>query len=971
MRIPLDSNFTELPNIFNFHSEVEWARGRPVFTGAWTGAYGDSYFDLGTSRPCIYSAAYGATAMAWIWSPGTSCPTAIADKAVSSANMYLGVNSLNASFTEQNDTGITLSRRTRADVCWGTGSPLAAYINGANVEIRTVPTLPAITLGSVTASFAHGISDTTGASVSIISATEVWVGYIENGIHRAKRWDGTTVTSFVLSYSKDYDWWHSTYFRAEKLGTNTILMFMKTAKLAATRTVIGLTIGEMSPIIGSSDEYAFQSTMVTGSSVATVDGHPRIFAILSRSIEDPDGEVAVRFSSIAYTDNGTDWTDWSAIPHRDFRGSIGVVGDSIYALAESKINVSNGTVVTGNATWDTLDGVASWNMSSRIDSATTCGTQVNMSASGQWFPMPGDMIRRNGTMNSVKFRMSTESVDSAPVRTSQSGSMSAIASRGPLKNGLVYQSPVDELFQSGMVRSLDFKYNSVVSISGVWTHDEMSKEMTVDDDLEADAIAVFPDPLSGDMMFISSAVEATEGCGPVFFFEVASNFFRLNRIGSNHVLERYQNGHLSTLATFASLSGQKPSIMVRFALGVIYFYSSTDLTPSAGLEKYTFGWKIIGSYNITEAPPTSYKVGFSGKTGTKISYMGVRVNGIAQTIASVVNSMAIRSGMKMSIQDIFSGYPSWTNTASIGQIGGYVDAVDVRFDMDVSGGKFIDIYLGQKGHESGSDVWSVLLRIETASVTLIKTDGDETVFRQEGFNLLPGYRMRVFVGRTDDGDHAISVYRNDLLICHIPIHYPTLTGGNVGFGGSGKFRNLVIPKMSYPLGDFVWQYRRTAADGIRELIAPFLWSIYENTDFTVSVGPTDESRGIVGDVDMILEMVNHVADDSYNPITKVVGGETYGVYVDQDELHRGIRVSEFDNPYLYDAQSCIEQAARMSRYAKRASTKKMGTGLPDLRVEVGDQVSIDGDDYIVEEYNLVMGSLRSPGNSFTISGRQK
>jgi hypothetical protein len=969
MRNPISGTFTSVPTEYTYSTRVEYAPYYPDFQNQWNGNYGDNFFDLGLERRVSFSMAGGSLAT-WLWSPNTSMGAGYPDKGT--VNRGLRIGTTDGSSAGENVHPYYIEYYTRPDV--GPGN-IIGTIEGGNLIVRSYDPIGLVL--TQLHSIAHACSQTDGLSVSVVSANDVWVAWIQDGVHKAKQYNGTSWgTTVNLCAHVSLLPWHATGFRVLSYNGGYVLLFSSTSNSAVCRFYKNGLLSEKMPIVGADSEYAFQYAMVTGASI--INGIP--FVVVQKYIEDSAGDPSSPYSSVLYSSNLESWTDWCGVSAGVFRGNIVSVSDKLFAGSVSRMMNSVGTSVTGNATWTNMGSGSSWSYDSRKDMASTGSTSFIGVAN---IPLPGYSLRRYITVGTTEFLYSTESVDTCPATQKSSGFTGNVSSRGPIKYGIAYLSSVDEVYSSGEARIVDFSIHSTVSKSGTWTHDADLKKMTVSEDDGDYALTILPEPIYDSFWYTSTSDNFYGNAGPAFFVVDSSNYWRIRHASEVHYIERIVNGVVTNMGSFPHINNDEPNLLLYYHDGVLDTYLSRPSAFSTASDYMThLQWVNVSSIPVG-VPPEKFYVGYMGKNGASVRSMHLRRSGIEQTIGSVASAIAARSGMVMTTQKQVSVEDNlWKTTTTPIYHETQIDGYDIYFDIDMNAA-YLGVALGGKRSTTSTTLaiseWPCHIRIDTNKLSLYTGlyNGSSYAWSLHSSISLAqspqvGDKIRVRISRTEDYKYSVlNVYRNNSLLWTTVMPFIVENGHLSVFGGS-KVRNLYVTGLNQYISTHIWQFARPAVDEIKSLVSPLFWSLYERSDGTILMAPTDFLNGSSGSVDSTALIVDHVPNDvDWHSIIKITGAEVYATYVDPVLIRRGARPIEYDSPYLWTETACLNQAFRMGEYERKSLNKKGSSMFFDPRIEVGTVVTIGGSEFVVTDYSASVSSPRRSSAMMKINVREK
>lgn len=974
MRIPVSGVSGALPKFHEYDYRVEHGRYRPVFALDKAGNYGDTFFDLGKARPVITSVASNGVDTMWVWAPTASGSTQYPDKVITDS--YLRVGHATQVYTEAT-SNLVMTLNNRPDIYHDGTRYIVGAANGTSIKVYDGPSLLNGIVTQINSVEYAGITGHTG--LSVLGENDLWISWVSNGIMKIKQYKNGTWSEHVLSSSPTLESWHATGTRVVLYNGVYYIFYQESANRAVVRRLEGKQLSESMSVLGADSEYAFQASMVSGAIVL----NNRIFVTLVRGVEGAEGIPTAWFSSVFYSVGDKYFCDWSGITGYSFRGGVGKANNKLVAISTDYIYTSPDTTVSSSSAWQALDGVGEWSYETEANAASSGATELELNV-GASYPSPGDLIRRYFTVDNAEYLYSTESVDTMPKSLTHVGLSGGMRSRGLLKHGITYRSTVDELYSSGGKRLIDFRHHSTVGKHGVWTHstDTVPNRMTIEDDDGGNAISVLPEPVVGSVWFMLVAGDRFANAGPVFFYEDNDNYWRIRFNPNRYYLEQVSSGVATEIVSWDAPGTEEATFLVHITDNVIRFYTSSPESPSTPSNRHlNVSLTMTGIHTMSSAHPDRYYVGYYGQTGAYFSYMYLRRHGIDQTIGTIAESVLSKAGLELKVLPQLDAQPT-QHDLTFGPLffeSNSLDKYDVSFNMNFSGFKVCDMYMGGPRALGESTVlassWAYRVYLSPTLLRLYVSDDTNwnlisSMSLPFGYQIYSGDRVRISVTRSDDLSYStLTVYVNDKLYWSTPMpsHMDT---GHLAFDGTASISNVLVPGLSYPVTDYIWQYDRSARDAVVELIDPFFWVLIEQNDGIILAKPREMSLGHAGNVDSGTQLLDDNPVDEFYSVVRAEGAETYAVYVEPELIGRGVRYLNINSPYLYDEAACISQAYRIAKYWAKAINRSGFRSFLDPRLQLYDKVSVNNNDYVIESYSVQVSSTRKPNALITCASRR-
>lgn len=571
---------------------------------------------------------------------------------------------------------------------------------------------------------------TEGTAPAVVGRSEVWVLYhIDETLHLL-RWHRELGTqSWVIARRSDWrkfnmsdaddkhasyehvgwskwQWWDNTSFRVRAMPDGgRLLSYQSGPGMAVMRVWRDGILSDPYPVMFSDKEYAFQHCRVVDviAPMPGADGHSRYFAIVERGIEGSDGKISAWFTSLAYSTDGVVWADWAPVGLGRVRGALCVRQGYLCLISPGRFWIALGTTILGTPAGYTLGRIEGWRINQRAGSVATVGETQGVSFDTDHRPQPGDELRRYLTVNTLyDYRISTEEVDSIEPRRAHNQAALSVQSRGPLKAGIVYRPPVDEVFSSGDVRFVEFEEQTVVEKVGRFVREEGAPsvenghvlcvekgawrveklpdpdypDILIDTEVPTGepAIAILPQPVRPGSFWVNARLTAwADHAGVVFGYhdplidsdpdnddeETALNYWAVRWLNPKLQLVRVKDG-ATTLLQEAELSPavQMPEIAVRVQNNVIQVLVSepaglpvygADLAAShaKNVELDNVGWRMVMNTSVNDLPTEATYVGILGLPGAKFRNLQMVEIDHIQTLGRLVDAISRRSGMHL------------------------------------------------------------------------------------------------------------------------------------------------------------------------------------------------------------------------------------------------------------------------------------------------------------------------------------
>ena len=568
-----------------------------------------------------------------------------------------------------------------------------------------------------------------GSAPAVIGRSEVWIAYPAGDSLRVRRWHREFGTQeWTIAKRADWrpfnlddmderrasrkhvgwsgwQWWDNTGFRVREMADGArLLSYQSGPGMAAMRIWRDGVLSDPYPVMFSDKEYAFQHCRVTDitGQIVGEGGYGRYYAVIERGVEGSDGKVSSWFTSLAYSEDGVIWSDWSPVGTGRFRGALCVRRGWICLISPGRLWFAPGTTLLGTPETRPLGRVESWRINQRAGSVATVGDTVGVSYAGDVRPQPGDELRRYLTVNGLhEYCISTEEVDVVQPRSAHNEASIAIQSRGPLKAGIVYRPPVDEIFASGDVRFVEFAEQTVVEKVGQFMREdglpsvENGKVLRVEKgawrieqqpdptlpqilvDVEVPtgepALAILPQPVRPGAFWTNARLLSWQNNAGILFAyhdplidsdpdnddaETALDYWGVRYLDGNLQLIRVKEGATTVVRDEPiDTAIYMPDLAVRVQNYVITVYVSAptsalsaygeDLAAShaKNLEPDNVIWVPLWTAASDDLPTEATYVGVFGMPGAKFRHLQMVEIDHIQTLGRLVDAIGRRSGI--------------------------------------------------------------------------------------------------------------------------------------------------------------------------------------------------------------------------------------------------------------------------------------------------------------------------------------
>lgn len=534
-----------------------------------------------------------------------------------------------------------------------------------------------------------------GVCVCVIARTEVWVSHVRgNALYLRRFILGVADETWAITNDSEIGrvwssveprlWWDS-------LATQVIAMpdggrlitYQAGPGRAMARIWRNNVLSDPWPIMYADQELAFQHCRVV--SLLVHDG--LYYGLCERGIEGSDSTISSWFTSIVVSDDGKRWMDWHPVARGRLRGCLTVLGGFLCVITPGRMYMSPGVgslgnTTLGNAAFSSFEGVESWRYDSNKANQTASSETIIVLKEGESPPVAGDRLERilllNGSHESA-YVIGQEFVDRVtPTQTHNRISLSVTA-RGPMRDGLLYQPPIDELFLSGLVRHVDFALQTVVTKQGALEREEgdVNENGHVLTASENDSIAILPQPVhSGNFWTSTRFTQMNVNVGLLFFYQGDIDTYGEAAAGADYCALRYindgsdklqlvrsiQDGKTVLYEQAISLADSVAELGVHYENGFLHFYLSypDDIPyyaePAILSEAHRRNqnsalvqWVQVGEYWWPDPVAGPCYCGLIMDKGSKARHLTVLECKHAQTIGSTVEAIGWRAGMDVQV----------------------------------------------------------------------------------------------------------------------------------------------------------------------------------------------------------------------------------------------------------------------------------------------------------------------------------
>jgi len=915
---------------------------------------------------------------AWVWSPATfiaagTSASELALRTPSDSFLRIGrATSDTAMAGSEATTALVMKPLTRPGIGWDATSGFfhIGYIDAAGlVRIYRITNAAPPAISTLVRTVTISLPNYDGAVVTVINASEFWVSYLNNGLH-VRRYDlGSLSSEYVLSTSSTLTPTSCSSTTVVASGLNRVIFYEGDVGVSSVRIVSSDALSEPMGVLGADRDYSFHSVRVTGVT-ALSNGY---LAVVEHGIEGSDTIVSSYFTGLLWSKDCQTWYDWVGAAAFSIRGSAYVLGSKIGLADMGTLCESPGTVRTENPTWIEMGNVSSWTYESSFSSLSGVGSVQSGDGVNANLPSVGDMVKLYVTVDGAEFCYATASVDVPARNVDKTGTAVSIQLRGPLKGMVDYKSAVDDFFPSGDARSIDFSLMSVVPKLGTLSVADGLATVDSVDPIALHGLSIVPEEVSGEFSYAVRMGHFVEGTGMVLFFEDTDNYLFLIYIGGKYRIYQYVDGVTgSSLYAVDKNVADVPYLMVVYRSGVLNLYVSRPSTITDRPDEiYSAEWVKIGEYSYAPSVK-SWNLGIVGPAGSQFRHLYIKEHGYQQTIGRLSSKIAARCGVELAVSPVIEDAGPISATTSYTSI---VSNLDLDFVANFTAGGNVGVRFGP-GSGAIED-GGIYLKIEQNKLSIQTSSGSawETVATLVLVAIddliTNGSNMRVTIMRSDEKTVVLGVYKQGKYLWSTQV--PSgVNRGKLTLSSTGTVTNIVAHGLSYPILDHVWQVGTPGIDEVKRLVGTMLWNVVEGPDRTALLVPPTHNRGECGNVDGTSEVRNHVPDDrQWRSVIKVVGAEVYHVHIDPRTILRGVRVEEYDSPYLWSTEECAWLAGGISDYIYSAIDAKTIRGFLDPRVEPFDRIVANGDREIVTSVTATVVNTRMPSATMEVKTRRE
>ena len=337
------------------------------------------------------------------------------------------------------------------------------------------------------------------------------------------------------------------------------------------------------------------------------------------------------------------------------------------------------------------------------NSVATVGETQGVSFDTDRRPQPGDELRRYLSVNNIyDYRISTEEVDGIEPRKAHNQAALSVQSRGPLKSGIVYRPPVDEVFSSGDVRFVEFEEQTVVEKVGRFVREEGAPsvenghilrvekgawrveklpdpdypDILMDTEVPTGepAIAILPQPVRPGSFWVNARLTAwADHAGVVFGYhdplidsdpdnddeETALNYWAVRWLNPKLQLVRVKDGATTLLQEMelspsvsmpelaVSVHNNEVQVLVSRPAGLPAYGADLAASHAKNLEVDNVGWHLLISTYVNDLPTEATYVGIQGLPGAKFRNLQMVEIDHIQTLGRLIDAIGRRSGMHL------------------------------------------------------------------------------------------------------------------------------------------------------------------------------------------------------------------------------------------------------------------------------------------------------------------------------------
>lgn len=977
MRSPISGSYLSTPAYYEYSSRIRFSKERPEFSIIRAGK-DSTFYDIATDRRVGFSLATNSTGSAWVWSPASflgeiTDAVELTAKAPSDDNLRIG-SAISLPGIDGNEITTTteIMNLTRPGICWDSvaGNYAIGYFDVfGNVVVRKLANSSPPALSTQVSSTAISLPSYDGAVITMISESEYWVSRLDGGLRISQYVSGVEVNQYLLSVSSDLTPSSCSSTTVVKMGLNRAICYESEPGVSSVRIVSSDSLSEPVGVYGASRDYSFHSVRVMG--ITPING--AYVAVVERGIENSDGIISGYFTALMWSSDCLSWFDWVGVSGVTIRGYAYVIGNKIAVADMGTVCESVGTVKTGNETWQDMTTVVAWSYENSAGSIASVGSiQVGSMSNGP-VPETGDIVQIYVTVNGAEFLYATASVDSVRKTEEKTGTYTTLGLRGVLKGAIDHKSAVDDFFPSGDARTIDFSVLSVVPKLGtVSVENGVATIDSVDDD-QSHGMCIVPESVTGEFSYALRLDSFDEGSGMVLFAQDELNYLAIIYAGGKYRFYQFEGG--TTGAPVYSVDKNVldvPYLMVDYRSGYIHLYVSrpTSIVDDK-TQVYSAEWERIGSYQYTPATNNWY-LGFVGPLAAKFHHLYIKEHGYQETIGRLSMKIARRCGVELSVVPVLTDAGPVTSATSYPEI---ISNLDLEFVSGMAAGQEIGVRFGS-GIGASAD-GGIYLKIEQNKLSIQISNGASwqtvasLVLVDIDDLITLGSNMRVTIMRSDEKTVVLGVYKEGKYLWSTQVP-SQVNRGRLTLFSTGSISDIVVHSLSYPILDHSWQVGTPGIDEIKRLIGPMLWDVVEGPGRTALLVPPNYNRGEAGNIDQTTEVLNYVPDDrQWRSMFKVVGAEVYYVYVDPRTITKGMRVEEYDSPYLWSEEECATLAGKISDYSYSLSKSKSLKGFLDPRIEPYDRVTASGDREVVMTVLASVSGTRNPTATMEVKTRRE
>lgn len=954
MRTPLSGVAAAPSKDYRYQVAIYRTRERPSFGLSATGSYTDTYFDVGGLQPGIISVATDGVGFAWVWSPGTALD-GVTDtgQAITHNNLIVGYSTDLTDLSNETTTTVAIERMTRPGIVWDGSRFLVAYYEagGANVEVRELTTSP-LGLGSVLYSAAHSVTDRTGGTVNPTADGFFWLSFVEDGYLSVRKWDGSSPVGTLVRLCGHPDLTTDDYlsFRAVAWNGLTYMVYPHQPHLAYCRMFRDGRPGAPTPLIGGDSDFAFHHLRCHG----LYADSGRIWAVLERGQENSDGQVSRYFTTLAYTEDGRNWSDFCGVTDTPLRGGVFPLGSSIAVMGLGRIFTSPAIRLLGSYTWEQVYNVRSLSWESDLENGNTVGSLELQH--GQTTPVldRDDVVRIEYTTGSATHQIGLFLPDRIVFGRRGNVSTEKVQLTGLSARLNLYAALVDEAFEPSRMRFDRYDALSVVPKLGAW---KAESGLLCETDEGGVALVTQPESMPLENMTYQLRWETLDtGQGAVFFYKDNDNYHYIHYDGTQYVYTERVGGVDVDRTVGAAAADDAPHWMIQYVDHVIFFFVSTPTTlPDDETDPSYASWRLVLSYDLYQPGVYETYLGVRGKSGTRLLWSFYVQGEWLWTTGRALEAVTARCSVTPDVyvnKRLNTG--AWSSPAS-----SYNDAIvwpyDVDCEIDLSGGD-LSFHFGLQQRLAGYGGLRVDLSTNEIRLYLYDYSGSGAGVERQILSFTPHTNRQI------DGQRRLRIYlgpeilnRWNILAVYIDEQFyfgtvlkSVLHPGYMMVTGTGQFRDLTLHELSPLMSGGYWRQGTTGQSFATARLRSYLWRFFERDDGRLTYRPAD----VVGDSLQGLDdtTVSFESNGDYRfaiPVVQVTGAEVYGSYISGDLLGEALGMMNVDAPDIWREEDCVSLAKRYADYYAQRFASYGASGFLDPRLEVGDQVELNGLWYLV------------------------